>query len=250
MVNNPLVLSLLLLVSSALLAKFKNYSRICLWLGIAVLLTCGNEWVVGLLARPLERRCAPPNPMPAADCILVLAGGTLSKIPPRRTVEVTQEGDRILYAAHLYFQSNAPLIICTGGVSPDSNGTTPDAADMEEFLEMFQVPGSAIVLETEAHNTHEHALNLRHVLAERHLKRVLLVTSAMHMPRSLGVFQHACPDIEFIPAPTDFREVDRVGASWRRRLKALVPTPRGLMDCSDAVHEYVGLAYYKLRGWI
>src|SRR5579859_7787652 len=108
MVSNPILLSLLLLLSSAGLGKLRTWGRICFWLGIAVLLACGNGWVAGILVRPLERHWATPNPIPKADCIVVLAGGTLSRLAPRPTVEVTQEGDRILYAAHLYFQGKAP----------------------------------------------------------------------------------------------------------------------------------------------
>jgi uncharacterized SAM-binding protein YcdF (DUF218 family) len=98
-------------------------------------------------------------------------------------------------------------------------------------------------------NTHEHATRLLPLLKERGFKRILLVTSAMHMPRSMGVFRRDFPGIQFIPAPTNFRAVDNEDR-WDSQLFAPIPTPHQLVNFSDAMHEYLGMAYYKLRGWI
>ena len=245
----PTSVCLVLLLAAAVLHKRKVASRICVWLGVAVLLICGNGWVDEALARHLERQYLPPQPLPEADCILVLGGGALAKIPPRTTVEVSEAGDRELYAAHLYRQGKAPCVLCTGKSGIGGVVPHPEAEDMKELLEMVGVPGEAIILETEATNTHQHGTNLRAVFQVRHFKRVLLVTSAMHMPRAMGVFWRDCPGIEFIPAPTDFRITERVSAPWYQELKALVPTPSNLELFSEAMHEYVGMAYYRLRGW-
>jgi uncharacterized SAM-binding protein YcdF (DUF218 family) len=99
-------------------------------------------------------------------------------------------------------------------------------------------------------STHQHGTNLRALLEERNFRRVLLVTSAMHMPRAVGVFKKECAGIEFIPAPTDFRITDPIPAPWYQRLKAVVPTPSNLLLFSEAMHEYLGIAFYKLRGWM
>ena len=254
----PTSLCLVLLLAAAALQKRKVASRICFWLAVAVLLICGNGWVDSALARHLERQYPPLtsqpstlNPQPSgADCILVLGGGTLAKIPPRPTVEVSEAGDRVLYAAHLYRQGKAPRVICTGNVGTGGVAPHPEAEDMAELLEMVGVPANAIILETNASNTHQHAKNLYALLRERQFHRVLLVTSAMHMPRSMGVFQKDCAGIEFIPAPTDFRVPDRIPAPWYHALNALVPTPSNLVLFSDAMHEYVGIAWYKVRGWM
>jgi uncharacterized SAM-binding protein YcdF (DUF218 family) len=84
----------------------------------------------------------------------------------------------------------------------------------------------------------------------RRMKRVLLVTSALHMPRSVGVFRRVCPAVEFVPAPTDFRAPFDRSFTWYREGVRLLPTPRSLLDFSDAAHEYLGMAYYHLRGWM
>jgi len=90
------------------------FARLCFWLGLAVLLICGNLWVVEALTRNLEWKQLPPDPVPEAHAIVVLSGGILRHVPPRPTIEVGDAGDRLLYGAHLFRQGRAPHIICTG----------------------------------------------------------------------------------------------------------------------------------------
>jgi uncharacterized SAM-binding protein YcdF (DUF218 family) len=246
----PIPFCLLLLFAMAALSRPKSVKRMCFWMAVAVLLFCGNKWVVEGLARPLEGRYLPPDPIPEADCILVLSGGTLARLPPRSTVEVGDAGDRVLYGATLYRKGRAPRIICTGNVATGAIAVRPAAQDMAELLEMLGVPRAAIILETKARNTHEHATNLYPLLQEQGFKRVLLVTSAMHMPRSVGVFKQLCPGIEFVPAPTDFRATERVPAPWYHELTNVIPTPRDLLNFSEVMHEYFGIAYYRMRDWM
>jgi hypothetical protein len=67
----------------------------------------------------------------------------------------------------------------------------------------------------------------------------------------MGVFRKQFPGIEFIPAPTDYHATQRqVPIPWYRELTALIPTPSHLEAFSEAMHEYLGIAYYKLRGWM
>src|SRR6266576_722881 len=237
----PTSFCVILLLAAAALRRRTAASRLCTWLAVALLLVCGNGWVSSALIRNLESRYVAPEPLPQADCILVLGGGTLSRIPPRRTVEVDGAGDRVLYGAYLYRQGNAPLMICTGR----GGGPRAAADDMAELLESMGVPRDSIIKETKAENTREHARNLYPLLRERGFKRILLVTSAMHMPRSMGVFRRGCPGIEFIPSPTDFRVVES-NTPWYRQVFAPIPTPHQLMNFSDAMHEYLGIAYYKV----
>ena len=204
----PTSLCVILLLAAAVWRRRVTASRICFWLAVAVLLVCGNGWVSGAMIRHLERRYVAPEPIPQADCILVLGGGTRPRLPPRPTVEVDEAGNRVLYGACLYRQHKAPFVICTAGGSDP----WPVAEDMAELLESLGVPKDAIIKETKAMNTHEHATRLFPLLKERGFKRILLVTSAMHMPRSMGVFRRDCPGLQFIPAPTDFRMVD---VDWR-----------------------------------
>ena len=230
--------------------KRKALSKPCLWAALAVLMLCGNGWMVGGLTRYLELRHLPPNPVPEADCILILSGGVLSAKPPRPTTEVDQAGNRVLYGAHLFRERRAPLVVCTGGPSGGKTTGASGAEEMARLLETLGVPADAIIIETESRRTSQHAVNLNPVFRERGFLRILLVTSALHMPRSLGVFRRSYPGIEFIPAPTDFRSVSMPSAPFRSEFTAMIPSTANLHEFSLAMHEYLGIAYYRLRGWL
>jgi len=246
----PTSVALMLLLASAFARARKRLSRACFWLGIGVIFVCGNGWLVGTLAKNLEWRYLPLVPVPEADAILVLSGGILGRIPPRPTVEVADAGDRVIYGAYLYRQHKAPRIICTGNVATGGVAPRPAAQDMAEFLEMLGVGREAIITEIESENTHEHAKNLYPLLQRQHIKRVLLVTSAMHMPRSVATFRRLCPEVQFIPAPTDFRCTQSSPTAWYRGLTGFIPTPSHLVGFSEVMHEYLGMAYYSMRGWM
>ena len=246
----PTSIALTLLIIAPFFRRRAGWRRLCYLLGILVILVTGNGWLVRSMTRHLESQVPTPDPLPSADAILVLSGGIHARTPPRPTVEVSEAGDRVLFGAELFRRGLAPLVICTGDVGPGTIGRRPEAEDMAELLAMIGVPKPAIVLETKAKNTREHAVNLCPMFAERRIARVLLVTTAMHMPRSIGVFRNICPGVEYVPAPTDFHAVEPAPVPWYRHVAVLLPTPYTLADFSSASHEYIGMLYYRLRGWM
>jgi uncharacterized SAM-binding protein YcdF (DUF218 family) len=191
--------------------------------------------------------------MPSADVIVLLGGGTEPALPPRPQVEVNGAGDRVLYAAALYHQGKAPAILSSGGdiVWMENHATSP-AEDMANLLGMAGVPRDAIWLEGKSQNTYENALYTAAMLKEKGINRVILVTSAMHMPRSLALFR--AQGIEAIPAPTDFTVTQ---ASWSDLtstpsavLVNMLPTASSLSLTTNVLKEYIGLFAYRLKGWL
>jgi uncharacterized SAM-binding protein YcdF (DUF218 family) len=108
-------------------------------------------------------------------------------------------------------------------------------------------------LESTSRNTYENGVNSHEILAKEGIKRILLVTSATHMPRAVRVFERQ--GLEVIPAPTDFL-VTR--AEWQYLREAgphtqlinLLPSAGNLELTTRALKEYIGIAVYKLRGWL
>ncbi len=239
-----------LLVAALVFRKRKRAATTCLVLAVLSLLAFGNRWFVDVLARSLEWKHLPAYPLPKAEAIVCLGGGNLPLEAPRQTVEVGEAGDRMTYAAHLYREGKAPLIVCTGGVVPGTAADHPGSADIAAMLRMIGVPAGAIIEQSKSRNTYEDATCSYPILKERKVKRVLLVTSAAHMPRSLAVFRKQCPDLEVIPAPTDFTVTKGSKAPFWEVLRGCVPTGHELGRSDAILHEYIGILYYKLRGWI
>jgi len=225
--------------------------RAALILALLVLGVGGNRWVAAGLARSLEWRCLPPAELPVVDAIVLLGGGTSPQTPPRPMVELDSAGDRVLYAAELYRQGKAPWIISSGGSLDWSSNRRPPDEDMADLLVWMGVPRPAILIQPRSRNTHEDALYSAEILRQRGLKRILLVTSAWHMPRSLALFQ--AQGLDVTPAPTDFtvtwQEQNAAPADWRNWALNLFPSVENLSLTTKMLREYIGLWVYHWRGW-
>ncbi len=218
-------------------------------LALGVLLFSSNPWSSSLIVRSLERQYIPQGEMPTAEAIVVLGGGTRSAIFPRPMVDLAEEGDRIVYAAKLYQQQKAPLIIATGGRIQWLRGGVPEATDMSDILQMMGVSSGAIIQEPHALNTYENAVYVKAILAQLNIRQILLVTSALHMPRALKVFRHQ--GIDAIAAPTDFL----IGGNFsdgghKVNLLNFIPDVNYLKNFTKALKEYIGTVVYRLKGWL
>lgn len=221
-------------------------------LALLVLLVASNAWVSNALVRSLEWQHLPPKVLPTGDAIVVLGGATKSAFPPRPGVDMSERGDRVVYGAQLYREGKAPLVIASGGRIDWRGGGPSESGDMAELLKTWGVPSSAILEDATSLNTYQNAVNVRKIIKERGMRRVLLVTSAMHMPRSLRIFQRQ--GIEAIPAPTDFlisqQELEEPNSSPQATLLSLIPDTERLDKTTQALKEYIGMLVYRLRGWL
>lgn len=217
-----------------------------------MLLVASNSWVANSLVRSLEWQQLPPKALPRADAIVILGGATKSAFPPRPAVDLSESGDRVLYGAQLYREGKAPLIIASGGRIDWRGGGPSESADMAAILKTIGVPSTAILQDSSSLNTYQNAVNVKKIMNERGIRRVLLVTSAMHMPRSLRIFQRQ--GIEAIPAPTDFlvseQDVKEPNSSLQATVLSLAPDTDRLEKTTLALKEYIGMVVYRLRGWL
>ena len=219
---------------------------------LLVLLLSSNAWVSTLLMQSLEWRHLPPQSIPTADAIVVLGGSTRPADAPRPWVDVMESGDRVLHGAQLYKEGKAPKLIFSGGRIPWKGGGPPESEDMAQIAMALGVPEADIIQEPTSLNTRQNAVNVQAILEKENINRILLVTSAMHMPRSLAIFKKL--GIDAIAAPTDFQVSERVVAEIRGTRQAillsLLPDAGHLADFTRAMKEYIGLVVYRLRGWL
>ena len=242
---------ILMLLALLLLWKRPAVASLALLLGVVALMAGGNGWLCSSLVRSLERQHLPVGELPQAGAIVVLGGATRSPNPPRPWVEVNEAGDRPIYAARLFLQDKAPVIILSGGRISWTGEIGSEAEDMAQLVQALGVPESALLLEHTSLNTRQNAENVQVILQEQGIEEILLVTSAIHMPRSLRVFQKL--GMTAIAAPTDFLIADSVrgddGESWQAIVLNLIPDAERLALTTRALKEYLGLWVYQLRGW-
>jgi uncharacterized SAM-binding protein YcdF (DUF218 family) len=248
----PLGLSIVLLVIALV---WRRVWRPLVLLAAVLLLLGSNRCVAYSLIRSLETRYSPAPGEATAGAIVVLGGGTRSADHPRPIVEVNEAGDRLLYAAELYRRGAASHILVSGGAIDylTAEGIAPEGSDMALFLQAQGVPKEAIWVEDRSRNTYENALYSRALLDAQGVGDVLLVTSAMHMPRSVPLFE--AQGLDVTAAPTDFlvsqAEWDHLWqADLAARLIYLTPDAEYLAYTQRVLKEYVGILVYTLRGWM
>ncbi|NJO80620.1 MAG: YdcF family protein [Cyanobacteria bacterium RM1_2_2] len=248
----PLGFACLMLIGALLtLWKRPRWSAGFIILALAALLLGGNGWIANQMVSSLEQQSVPTANLPNADAIVVLGGAIRPQIPPRPGVDVTEAGDRPIYGAQLYREGKAPLVILSGGRIEWQGGGPPESADMAKLIETMGVPAAAILQDPTSLNTHENAVNVKQILTQRGINRVLLVTSAAHMPRSVAIFKKQ--GIDATPAPTDFlvtqQELQEAQSTSQGRILSVIPEAENLQRLTRALKEYIGILIYRLRGW-
>ena len=198
--------------------------------------------VDGWLLAPLEERFPQvTTPPQGVDGVIVLGGSVNPYESDRRgTVQVNWAFERVLAMATLAKRYPEAEIVFAGGTASLSTPEVREADQIRSLLDELGLLEARMVFERASRNTWENALYSRDQLAPRKTERWLLVTSAFHMPRAVGVFRAL--DWPVVAYPVDYQTYPGGG----------VPAfdPLGSLERVQlAAKEWIGLVYYRLRGW-
>jgi uncharacterized SAM-binding protein YcdF (DUF218 family) len=212
-------------------------------LGIGLLLIAGYSPLGNVLLLVLtERFPAWQADGRAPDGIVVLGGSIDSDISAaRNALETDASSERIFTMLELARRYPQARIVFSGGSANLIENTVAEAPVAGQLLQQFGVAPDRIILESGSRTTAENATMTRDLVAPKPGERWLLVTSAFHMPRSIGVFRAIGFEVEAYPV--DWRTRGWGDVRWPfEKLSA------GLARTDVAVHEWVGLIAYRLSG--
>lgn len=229
------------LTAGWVLAVVPATRRLGLWMsGVLVLVLVAiavlpvGDW----LLRPLENRFPRPTALSRVDGIIVLGGGQEAQVSrDRDRIALNDAGERLIEAGALARRFPDATLVFTGGNGPP--GLTEADVSRKVFAAMGIDPDAAIY-ESRSRNTWDNAVFLRGVVEPRPGETWLLVTSASHMPRAVGVFRAA--GWEVLPYPVDYHTTPVWGGISVPDFEA------GLRGLTVALHEYFGLVGYRLMG--
>jgi uncharacterized SAM-binding protein YcdF (DUF218 family) len=244
----PTSLFLVIAVGLALWRRWPRTGRIVAGSGLAALTFLCTGVGAQLLVRPLEAMTsalrAPERA--GAQAIVVLAAGHMRRAPEYEGRDIPDyiALARLRYAAHLQRRTGLPLLV-SGGNGADDGHPAPGrmrayakADGMAAALrEDFGVPVRWI--EPRSRDTAENAAFSAEMLRAGGVRRILLVTDAMHMPRAHAVFARAGLDV--VDAPTMFF------GRGPLQLDGWVPDVEGMRQSWYAIYEWLGLAWYRIR---
>ena len=228
----------------ALCLRRKRFlSMLLLWSAVTLLYLCSTPMASRALAGLLEQRHPPltsdASLAPDVGAIVVLGCDRYANAPEYGQDEVSAcTLARLRYAAELHARSGLPILL--------SGGRPMDEPQSEAQL-MDRVMGGRLGvkarwLEQDSRNTAENAERSAVLLRAADIRRVALVTHAMHMPRAMRSFRRQ--GLDPVPAPTHFYSVADRRPAWF----AVLPSGSALLVSSMATYELLGLAWYSLTG--
>jgi uncharacterized SAM-binding protein YcdF (DUF218 family) len=238
-----LVLTLGLCGAVLLVTRWARLGRRLVVGSLLVLALLGLSPLGNLLIIPLEQRFPPWDPGRGAPQGIVVLGGVISPdvSAERNEVALTEAAERLTVTAELARRYPDARIIFSGGTGALIYRQGTEAEFAVRLLESLGIPRARIVAEDRSRNTIENALFSKELAAPKPGERWLLVTSAYHLPRAVGVFRRAGFAVE--PYPVDWRTRGPQDAA-----RPFATVGDGLRRTDTAVREWVGLLVYWLTG--
>ena len=227
-----------------LLTRFSSIGRKLVVASLLLLAICGFLPVGNLLLYPLESRFPPwDNTGGAPDGVIVLGGSIEPDLSAAHGTAVFGPSiERLIAAAELAHRYPTVRILFSGG-----NGTldSTDPAREADFalpvFEGFGIPRDRLIMERRSRNTEENAEFTKALVSPKQGERWLLVTSAYHMPRAVGIFRKVGFPVE--PYPVDWRTGGR--ANLLRPSRFFIG---GIGRIDTALREWMGLIAYWITG--
>jgi uncharacterized SAM-binding protein YcdF (DUF218 family) len=225
------------------LTRWARAGRRLLAAAVLVLAFCCLTPVATLMLRVLEDRFPPPpRTIPPPAGIVVLGGGLDEDVGfARHDTTLNRAGSRLTTGVALARLYPRARLVFTGGVSDVLQTGHDEAEGVRRLWRDLGVPETQMTFERHSRNTFENAVLTRALVDPKPGEEWLLVTSAWHMPRAMGIFRQA--GFPVTPYPVGYMTLgDR--RDWTLSLSAVDALDR--LDM--AFHEWVGLAAYRLTG--
>ena len=203
------------------------------------LFTTTGSYFLQVLEDRFPRSAEPPSTL---SCIIVLGGAFENEVMASRGgIEFNQAADRFIETALLAKRYPEARILVSGGDGSFSGAYDGDAKASDAFFAAFGIGPDRLIREEQSRTTFENARNTQELLAANGLANCALVTSAFHMPRSVGLFRKL--GLKVTSWPTDYRTSGMVKPGFdftQPSLNAQLTT--------TAVREWIGLAAYYFGG--
>ena len=229
-----------LLIISGLWSLVKKYWKVGLinvFIALFMWLLSATP-VSDLMMRGLETDLEIPD-NPKGDVIILLGGGVYDTVPDLSGIGAPSEDmtGRIITAVRLQKRLNIPIIVSGGAVFKKKS---PEAPIIKRFLIDLGVPESKIIAESKSRDTLENANNTKIICEKEGYLKPMLVTSGLHMKRSVLSFDRL--GMKVISIPANLRTSSGKRYIWHDYL----PSSESLSNSTFAIHEYLGLLFYKL----
>ena len=211
---------------------------------LTLLMLLTSPYLNDLALRKWESKPVAKSDLPLSDIGIVLTGMTSSDMEPRDQLHFNESADRITEAIMLLDNGVIKKLIISGGTPSFAENSIAESIQLEQLLLASDVSPRDYHLETRSRNTYENAKYCaEYVLSEKlENQKILLITSAFHMPRALACFKKQ--GINVSAYPVDFKTSPSISIS------SFIPSSQPLDYWRLLIKEWIGYATYKMIGYI
>lgn len=243
----PLFVSPLGLLLLFLLAGWRRPRKWPIVAALTVVWAFGAPFVTDAFLWTLESRYPPVDNAlcPQADAVVVLGGILRNPSSPIAPFEWSDCANRFEKGVDLFMAGKAHYLVFTGAKFTASPAVPSEGELLRQVALRRGVPDASILVTARVINTATEAQAVRQLAHDRGWRRILLVSSAYHLPRAMMQFSRS--GVEVLPVPADFHVVG-VQRLLEPSLGRFVPQGAGLFWSDMVAHEYLGMCFYRLRG--
>jgi uncharacterized SAM-binding protein YcdF (DUF218 family) len=223
--------------------RFARAGRRLAVLSVMLIALAGLSPLGNAIILPLEQRFPPWDATRGAPTGIIVLGGALDTVvsPARGEVALNEAAERMTAVAELARRFPDARIVFTGGSGRIIYDGAPESDLAARLFDSFGIAKQRVLLEDKSRDTGENARFTRDLVQPKPAERWLIVTSAHHMPRSVGVFRAAGFPVEAFPV--DYRTRGAIDL-----LRPFATLGDGLRRTDTATREWVGLLMYRLAG--
>ena len=227
-----------------LLIAIVRKKRWPLFAALAVLYLCSMPVVGNRLTYWLESRypTLAMDQVENVDAIVPLGGIFGPPVAEGYLPNVGEAGERLEAGIALWQKKKAAWLVFTGGRLPWSSQVEVEGAVSKRAAIARGIPAEQILVTREVGNTIDEAHAVLDLMHERGWRKIILVTSAWHMPRAARLFRKV--GIDFVPFPVDFQ----INPKGSLTLLDFLPRAEGLQKTETAIREWYGIMFYALTG--
>lgn len=219
-----------------------QYLRKVTWISFIIVYFFGNSFIANKVMTAYEAPMQYLQQTDTFDYAVVLGGFSRNRLKNGR-LEFNESGDRLIAALDFLRTGKVKKIIISGGDGSLYKTGIDEADEVSKYLNSVGYADSNIIIEPNSKNTYQNAVNTAKLLPKN--AKVMLITSAFHMPRSVKCFEKQ--KVKFKAFPVDYL-MD--GSTPYSPSGMLIPNGAAMNKWEMLIKEWVGLLAYKLSGKI
>lgn len=244
-VTMPLSLVCISLLLSVLLRQ-STWKKRFFWIGFGLLFFFSNEFIANAVMHAWELPATPYAKMKKYKLGIVLTGATIPLLSPDDRVYFGRGADRVTHTVQLYKLGLIEKILISGGSGRLMDIGERESLQFKDAMVMMGIPADDIITESETRNTHESAVKVKEIITPLGYRSedCLLITSAFHMRRSLACYRKVGLNVDYFTTDFYSRPPQFVFDA------VIIPQVVGIDTWTKVIREWMGIAAYKIAGYI